>query len=337
MRYSRSLAKLREFHNNINMLNRNTHPDIFGQHPATPSFRGTVALYIFSNLLFLVSGYLLQSFDLLTILIITELVFIAGPALLYTIWKNYDLSRTFSITPISFKTVLLVIITTCAAFVPVAVIAKLQELLFPPSENYQEIWKTILYEFHQVPFIFTFFLMAILPGVCEELLFRGFLLQGIRKKYSDTVAIVIVGFLFGAIHLDLYRFFMLSLLGMLFGYMVVKTGSIFTGIVAHSTNNGIIALLSYAILISQNGEVSLPPPPQSEELTGMLTFTAVISIIIIMGIALSILFLGLRALPKAKVVEPPQEPPEPPPLPPSLFLDEEEEVEDKDEQDPYFS
>ncbi len=299
------------------MTNGDSQSHLLFPQSATPSFRGTIFLYIFSNLLFLVFGFLVQRSDLLSGLIISELVFIAAPALIYTLWHRYDLSRTFCITSIRVKTVLLIMVTTGAAFVLAAVIAALQGMIFPHSQEYQKAWEMVLQEFHQIPFMVTFLVMAVLPGVCEELLFRGFLLQGMRKKYSDTIAIVIVGFLFGVIHLDPYRFFPISLLGIVFGYIVVKTGSIFSGIVAHSTNNAIIVLLSYIMLSAQSDGVQFSAP-QSEGIPVMSSLTAVISAIVITGIALTIFLLGLRALPRAPIIVQPPENIEPPPLPPGF-------------------
>lgn len=314
------------------MCNESTPPNITWQHPDTPSFRGVIYIYIFSSVLFFIFNILNQSLhlfsDLISVLIVSEFAFIVAPALIYTILNRYNLSRTFHITPIRFTTVLIVIITTIAAFFLVAVIAALQGMIFPPSEDYKVIWEFILREFHRVPLVITLFLMSVMPGVCEELLFRGFLLHGMRKKCSDRSAIIIVGFLFGALHLDPYRFFPISLLGIVFGYMVVKTGSIFSGIVAHSTNNAIIVVLSYAALTAQNSDILLSPPPQSEQITALQTLILVILVIVMTLIALTVFLLGLRALPRAPVTgQPPGRIEENP-----LFAPHEKQTEDREEE-----
>jgi len=48
-------------------------------------------------------------------------------------------------------------------------------------------------------------LLAILPGICEELTFRGVLLYGLRKKYHPVVLAIVVGIVFGAFHFALFR------------------------------------------------------------------------------------------------------------------------------------
>lgn len=293
------------------MYNEEAHHDHIFRHSDTPSFEGTLLIYFISGILLIFLGARFQSLHLLGGLVVSEFAFIVAPAFLYTLWNRYSISRTFRIVPISFKTVIITIIIATAAFVLVGIVAAFQEMIFPHSEDYQEIWQAVLEEFHQIPLIITLFLVSILPGTCEELLFRGFLLHGMRKKCSDGTAIIIVGFLFGAFHLDPYRFLPVSLLGILFGYMVIKTGSLFTGIVAHSTNNAIAILLSYAGYVAQDSGISKIQP---QELSLLEIIISIILMIGITTIALVVFLAGLRALPKAQVVEEPVEEPETPHL-----------------------
>ncbi|MFN4152026.1 MAG: type II CAAX prenyl endopeptidase Rce1 family protein, partial [Candidatus Sericytochromatia bacterium] len=95
-----------------------------------------------------------------------------------------------------------------------------------------------------------FIAVAISAAVCEEFLFRGPILSGIKSKFSKRSSIIIVGILFGLFHMNLYRFIPTSLLGMLITYIVISTGSIFNGILFHLINNGSAVVLS-------NGEKGL--------------------------------------------------------------------------------
>lgn len=261
-----------------------------------PPARDVLVVYVLASFLLIVLGSLLQELHLLTGLVISELAFVAAPPLLYTVRYRYSLSRTFALAPIRARTVWLTIVTTGAAFVLVGVIAALQELVLPRSEDYQVVWQQILQQFHELPLAATLLLVAVLPGVCEELLFRGFLLQGLRRRWSPWGAIVVVGVLFGAFHVDPYRFVPVSLLGMLFGYLVLKTGSILTGMVAHATNNSIAILISYAILTAQEQQ-KLPPQTTAESL---LTVASLLQMLPMIAIALIVFIIGLRALRSTK-------------------------------------
>lgn len=300
----------------------------FSPMPTTPTLKETIGVYVLSSILLVTLGSLVQYLDLLSGLLISELAFVAAPALMFTSARRYLLRRTFYLTSIRWKTGLLAMVVTSAAFVLVGAVAAVQEMILPRSQDYQEIWDAIVTQFHQIPLAATLLLISLLPGVCEELLFRGFLLHGLRKKLSNASAILIAGILFGAFHLDPYRFLPVTLLGILFGYMVVRTGSILTGMVAHSTNNAIAMLISYAVFQAKMQGMPIPEPSTSAD--QVYTPGTLFALLLVIGIALLVFLLGLRALPHPQPVseEPIQEPADDiPPL--SFEIDEITETEDE--------
>ena len=86
-------------------------------------------------------------------------------------------------------------------------------------------------------------LMALLPAIAEELSFRGMLQQILGNKH---MAIWVTAFIFSAIHMQFYGFVPRMLMGAMFGYIFVWTGSLWLPIVMHFTNNG-LAVLAYYI------------------------------------------------------------------------------------------
>ncbi|MFM8917422.1 MAG: lysostaphin resistance A-like protein [Bacteroidota bacterium] len=90
------------------------------------------------------------------------------------------------------------------------------------------------------------FIIAVIPAVAEELLFRGLL----QKLFLDLtrskhLAIWISAILFSAIHMQFYGFIPRMLLGAMFGYLFVWTGNIWIPILAHFLNNGFAVLAAY--------------------------------------------------------------------------------------------
>ena len=97
-------------------------------------------------------------------------------------------------------------------------------------------------------------LMALLPALSEELSFRGTLQQIIYKDQSGKVqstkvhlAIWITAFIFSAIHMQFYGFVPRMLLGAMFGYVFVWSGSLWVPITMHFVNNG-LAVLVYCLM-----------------------------------------------------------------------------------------
>jgi membrane protease YdiL (CAAX protease family) len=89
-------------------------------------------------------------------------------------------------------------------------------------------------------------IVAIVPAIGEELLFRGVLQKlMIRWTKNPHVGIWIAAFLFSALHLQFFGFFPRLLLGALFGYLFLWTNSLWVPILGHFINNGTVVMASY--------------------------------------------------------------------------------------------
>lgn len=93
---------------------------------------------------------------------------------------------------------------------------------------------------------FNLLLIALIPAIGEELLFRA-ALQTIFRDWTKNkhLAIWISAILFSALHLQFYGFIPRMLLGAMLGYTLIWTGSLWIPILGHFVNNGTAVLLSY--------------------------------------------------------------------------------------------
>lgn len=89
-------------------------------------------------------------------------------------------------------------------------------------------------------------IIALLAAVGEELLFRGVILQLFVEWFKNKhLAIIISAILFSALHLQFYGFLPRMVLGMLFGYIFIWSGSLWLPIVLHFIFNGITVVAAY--------------------------------------------------------------------------------------------
>ena len=89
-------------------------------------------------------------------------------------------------------------------------------------------------------------MIAILPAIGEEFLFRGVLLHIFREWAGNVhVAIFISALLFSALHLQFYGFLPRFILGIFLGYIFVWTGSIWVPVLVHFFNNGIAVVAAW--------------------------------------------------------------------------------------------
>jgi membrane protease YdiL (CAAX protease family) len=104
------------------------------------------------------------------------------------------------------------------------------------SENLKELVR--LTRFSE-PGIYILFAMAISlgPGITEELAFRGFILRGLSARFGALGAVTLTAFLFALLHLDPLHILLAFPVGLYLGYIVVRLGSLYPAILAHTFNN----------------------------------------------------------------------------------------------------
>jgi uncharacterized protein len=92
--------------------------------------------------------------------------------------------------------------------------------------------------------VLLFAAISILPGITEELVFRGLLQKSFSYHMPAYGAIALSAAMFAALHMQLAAFPMLMALGAAFGYIYHKTGSLRINIALHVFNNAAALLLS---------------------------------------------------------------------------------------------
>ncbi|MBN1416221.1 MAG: CPBP family intramembrane metalloprotease [Bacteroidales bacterium] len=108
-------------------------------------------------------------------------------------------------------------------------------------DNYNELTNMFLSTTTVNDFLANIAIMAVLPAIGEELLFRG-VFQRLFAEWTRNIhwGIIISSLLFSFFHLEFYGFLPRFMLGILFGYLFVWTASIWIPMLAHFTNNVVI-------------------------------------------------------------------------------------------------
>ena len=89
-------------------------------------------------------------------------------------------------------------------------------------------------------------MVAIIPAIGEELLFRG-LIQRLFINWTRSVhwGILIASILFSALHMQFFGFLPRMMLGILFGYLFLWSGTLWVPILCHFINNGSAVVFAY--------------------------------------------------------------------------------------------
>lgn len=90
------------------------------------------------------------------------------------------------------------------------------------------------------------FVVALIPAIAEELLFRGALQRFIKFCFGNTHAAVLsAALIFSAIHGQIYGFLPRMVLGMLLGYLFAYSGSLWPAVLVHFLNNTISVVIAH--------------------------------------------------------------------------------------------
>lgn len=95
-------------------------------------------------------------------------------------------------------------------------------------------------------FMLTFISTAIVPALVEEFACRGLIL-GALKKYGNGFAVVVSAIVFGVLHGNWGQIPFAFLVGLVLGFVTLKTGSIWTAIFIHAFNNGFSVIFDYSL------------------------------------------------------------------------------------------
>ena len=134
---------------------------------------------------------------------------------------------------------------------------RLEEYMKSMEESAARLTELFLKSDSTTDLMVNFVMIAILPAIGEELLFRGV----VQRLFTDWtrnqhVGVILSAFLFSFIHFQFYGFIPRLLLGLFFGYLLLWSGSIWVPIIGHLINNG-LAVLYYHFAKGPVGETTM--------------------------------------------------------------------------------
>jgi sodium transport system permease protein len=170
-------------------------------------------------------------------LLFNEVVVMIGATILMLKLYRLDLRETLSLRRVTPAVWIGILFAIPSANLTALGVFRLVNMVIPVPQELLEragdlipkdmpVWQLLLY-------------VAVLPAICEELAFRGMLLNGLRRKLRPAALIIAVGVIFGLFHVTLYRLAPTAALGMVLTAIALMTGSIFPGMVLHAGNNAL--------------------------------------------------------------------------------------------------
>lgn len=140
----------------------------------------------------------------------------------------------------------------------------LPEWMTSMEENAADTLQAIITMDNFGQLLINLFLIALIPALGEEFLFRGAVQQlGYRLWNNKNLSVWVTAFIFSAIHFQFEGFIPRFILGLYLGYLFLWTNNLIIPIIAHFFNNGSMVIMSYLNpeLISNMDETPVPDLP----------------------------------------------------------------------------
>ena len=109
-----------------------------------------------------------------------------------------------------------------------------------PADTYPE-------NFNPGLFFLEMFLIAVLPGFCEEFAIRGGLLTTMSKSFRGRFFYIVMAVAFGLFHQNIQQFFYTFVMGMLLVYLTIELKSVWPAVIIHFINNATSVYINYSM------------------------------------------------------------------------------------------
>lgn len=206
----------------------------------------SMSLFLYATALLLVfyaGGYLQARSNLLGILL-TQWVLILVPPLFLFWYAKIDVAAALNLRLPSPLTAIGCLLVAPAWAVLLLQFGVWQQALLPLPPELQEAMSEMIQQVEgKIGLWGLLFSVAVSPAICEEILFRGALLSGLKKRLPLWAGVLLIGLLFGMIHFSIYRLPATMLSGFILTYLVWRSGSVYLSMATHFFVNGTALLV----------------------------------------------------------------------------------------------
>lgn len=168
---------------------------------------------------------------------LNEIFLIAGlPVLIVTV-LNFDKFKIFPFFPPKITTWIVAVIFAAAFALLIDYAAAGSEHFFPIPAKYKEMLDRLM-EFHNAPeFLWKLVLLAVIPGFCEEVFFRGFCQTSLEARWGTRTAIIVTAVLFAILHGNPWYIHLYFFLGFFLSFVYAASRTLWIPVTCHIVNN----------------------------------------------------------------------------------------------------
>lgn len=177
---------------------------------------------------------------------------IAGAVILYFVLVKYR--EKLSSLGIAFESFYKNVLSGIAAYIfimPILILVLIVSMLFLDAIGYkpptQPVFDMFFEEKRSSVILFLTIFVSILGPIIEEIFFRGFLYNAVKKRFGVLLGVLLSGVLFSMLHTNIVGFLPIMILGVLMAFLYEITGSLIASVSIHILHNSIIVSFVFFI------------------------------------------------------------------------------------------
>lgn len=236
-----------------------------------------------------ITSLFFRNMDIMVAALLSELCLLI-PASYYLFKGRVGLKRQLRLNGVSRVSTLMLSLVYLICCYPLVIAMNAFTISITSNEA-----QSITDEFAGVSPFLVWLIVGFIGPVVEEIVFRGMILGGLRSTGRILSAIVLSGFLFGLMHLNLNQFSYTVIMGIFWGLLVEASGSILTSMICHISMNSLSVIMVFAIGDSLEEVTGILG--ESEEAISSMQFIGVGIVFLIIGTGFAVLaMLILKAI-----------------------------------------
>lgn len=177
--------------------------------------------------------------------VVTQIGLILTPALLMSIFLTRSLRQSLRLHRVPVVHLFAALMLAVALHPTYTLLGEAISSALPIGPETQVVLESVSGLINSQPLWAVVLILAVLPALCEEITYRGFIFGGLLRNGGAMRAVILSSLFFGLAHSFLQQSIAASLMGLLLGIVAWRTGSILCTMLVHVTNNAMSVSLSW--------------------------------------------------------------------------------------------
>jgi len=169
--------------------------------------------------------------------VLNEIVFILGIPILVVRVMRFDSSKLFPFKLPKARSIVPLLIAVAGMVIAMDYLTWVSDQVWPMPEKYQSALDNIMSVKSPAGYIYKLVLLCFLPGICEEIFFRGFAQTSLWRLKGKWFGIIIASLLFAILHGNPWYFHLYFLLGFFLSWTYSVSATLIVPIACHILNN----------------------------------------------------------------------------------------------------